>query len=423
MFRFVHAADLHLASPFIGFRKTHPELFKRLRQATFDAYDALIQLCLDQKVQALLIAGDIFDGETRSIPGQLKFIEGLKRLSHAKISVFICHGNHDPLDLWNEAIVADIPAGVHRFGGSPECVPVDADDSSSPLICGFSYPTGEVRESVLDKFPDGDADRLTIGLLHANVGGDLGHDPYAPCTVDELCEKKGYDYWALGHVHTRAIKHKQHPVIVYPGNTQGRHINEQGPRGVYVVEVDEQNQVDLLHFEALDVVRWGQVEVSIENLNTLTDLKGQFDVDVEALRSEAQGRPLVFQIHLTGRGQLHKEVSKREERDEWRDELNEEWGAQQPFAVCTDIKDHTKSEINREAIRKGDDFLADVMEVSDSYRDDDDLVGRLKKEFEKVVEHPRAVRGDHLSSLVTDVDEAQSLLNEAEEVALNLLHE
>ena len=91
--------------------------------------------------------------------------------------------------------------------------------------------------------------------------------------------------------------------------------------------------------------------------------------------------------------------------------------------MCTDIKDHTKSEINREAIRKGDDFLADVVEVSDSYRDDDDLVGRLKKEFEDVVEHSRVVKGDHLSNLVTDVDEAQSLLNEAEEVALNLLHE
>jgi len=123
MFRFVHAADLHLASPFIGFQEKHPELSKVLYQTTFDAYNALIQLCLDQKVQALLIAGDIFDGETRSIPAQLRFFEGLERLSHAKIQVFICHGNHDPLDLWDPALVRQIPRGVHRFDarGAGEC--------------------------------------------------------------------------------------------------------------------------------------------------------------------------------------------------------------------------------------------------------------------------------------------------------------
>ena len=421
MFRFVHAADLHLDSSFRDLQKTELELSKKLRKATFDAYDALIQLCIDQEVQALLIAGDIFDGKERSIPGQLAFVKGLERLSRARIPVFICHGNHDPLDLWDEAIVASIPVGVHQFGATAECVPVNPGDPSSPLICGFSYPTREVRENVLQAFPEGDSDRLTIGLLHANVGGDADHDAYAPCTVEELCQKKGYDYWALGHVHTRAIKHEQHPAIVYPGNTQGRHINEQGPRGVYVVHVDDQKQVDLSHFEALDIVRWGEVEVSIQDIETLPELERQLDARVEALRTEAQGRPLVFRMHLTGRGQLHKEVSNREKRDEWRVVLNEELGAQQPFAVCTDIKDHTKSFIDREVIRKGDDFPADVVEVTDSYRDDDDLVSRLKNELGPVVEHPRVVKGDHLSGLVFDEDKAQELLNHAEEVALDLL--
>jgi len=421
MFRFVHAADLHLDSPFRGLRKTQPELSKVLRQATLDAYDALIQLCLDQEVQALLIAGDIFDGESRSIPGQLAFVRGLERLSRAKIPVFICHGNHDPLDLWDEAIVAAIPVGVHQFGATPECVPVNPGDSSSPLICGFSYPTREVRESVLDKFPDGDSDRLTIGLLHANVGGDAGHDAYAPCTLEELCQKKGYDYWALGHVHTCAIKHDQYPAIVYPGNTQGRHINEQGPRGVFVVEVDDQKQVDLSHFEALDAVRWGEVEVSIQDIDTLPELEQQFDAHVQALRTEVQGRPLVFRMHLTGRGQLHEEVSDREKREEWLDVLNEELGAQQPFAVCTAIEDHTKSFIDREALRKGNDFLADVVEVADSYLAEDGLVRRIETELAPLVGHRRVVKGDHLSGLVLDEDKAQELLNRAEEVALDLL--
>ena len=420
MFRFVHAADLHLDSPFLGVRQTHPELAKRLRQATFDAYDALIQLCIDQEVQALLIAGDIFDGDTRSIPGQLKFVKGLERLSRAKIPVFICHGNHDPLNLWDKAILAMIPAGVHQFGTTPECVPVNPEDASSPLICGFSYPTREVRESVLEGFPDGDPSRLTIGLLHANVGGDADHDPYAPCTVEELCDK-GYDYWALGHVHTRAIKHSPHPTIVYPGNTQGRHKKEQGPRGVYVVEVDDQKQIKPPTFEAIDAVRWGEVVINIQDIDTLLELEQQFDAHVEALQTEAKGRPLVFRMYLTGRGQLHAEVSNRENREQWLDALNGDWGARQPFAVCTSMEDHTGALIDRDALRKGNDFLADVVEVTDSYAAENDLLSLIAMELSPLVDHRRIAKGKHLSGFVTDEDEARALLNRAEEEALGLL--
>ena len=422
MFRFVHAADLHLDSQFVGLRETQPELSEALRKATFDAYDALIQLCLDKEVQALLIAGDIFDGEHRSIAGKLKFIQGLKRLSEAEITVFICHGNHDPLNRWNATILDAIPSGVHRFGATPECVPVNPDDASSPLICGFSYPTREVRESVLEEFPSGEPGRLTIGLLHANVGGDAGHDSYAPCTVEDLCDK-GYDYWALGHVHTRAIKHDRQPTIVYPGNTQGRHINEQGPRGVYVVDVDDQKQVDLT-FEALDAVRWGEVEVNIQDIDTLPELMQQFDACVEALRADAQGRPLVFRMYLTGRGALHADVSDKEQREQWLEDLNGDWGEQRPFAVCTAIEDRTGSLIDREALRKGNDFLADVVEVADAYATADELVAQIKTELAPLVGHRRVVKGDHLpEGLVSDKAEARELLSRAEEVVWDLLQD
>ena len=417
MFRFVHAADLHLDSPFRGLRQTQPELSKKLLKATFKAYDALIQLCIDKECQALLIAGDIFDGAARTIPGQRKFIKGLVRLSRAKIPVFICHGNHDPLDSWDASILDDIPSGVHQFGATPECVPVNPDDASSPLICGFSYPTQEVRESVLDGFPSGEPGRLTIGLLHANVGGDAGHDSYAPCTVDDLCDK-GYDYWALGHVHTRAIKHDQHPTIVYPGNTQGRHINEQGARGVYVVDVDEQKHVDR-EFVALDVVRWAEAEVNINDIQTVLELEERLQACVGALQTGAQGRTLVFRLCLTGRGRLHSNVSNKEKREQWKEDLNGEWGARQPLMFCTDIQDQTGSSIDRELLRKGNDFPADVVEVADAYLTEDKLVAQVEAQLALLGGNSRVRR--HLSGMVSNEDQARVLLNRAEEVALDLL--
>ena len=123
--RFVHAADLHLDSPFGGLRSLAPEIAETLYQATFKAYDNIIDLCIQEQVNALLIAGDIFDGADRSLRAQLKFRDGLIRLQEANIRSFICHGNHDPLDGWEAQLT--FPEGCHRFGSELEQVPVFAD--------------------------------------------------------------------------------------------------------------------------------------------------------------------------------------------------------------------------------------------------------------------------------------------------------
>ena len=262
-FRFVHAADLHLDSPFKGIRETDPHVADVLRRATFDAYARLIQLCLDRRVDALLVAGDVFDGADRSLAAQVQFVQGLGRLQDAGIRAFICHGNHDPLDGWGARI--PMPSNVHQFGERAEAIAVDPQSPSGPVVCGISYPTREVRSSLLPGFPTREPGRFTIGLLHANVDASPGHEAYAPCTLADLTAT-GYDYWALGHVHTRTIVRDQAPMVVYPGNTQGRHPNERGPRGVYVVDVDEQGAASPA-FVAVDTVRWEQLDVQIDGLH------------------------------------------------------------------------------------------------------------------------------------------------------------
>ena len=415
MFRFVHAADLHLDSPFTGIRDTQPDVGKILRQATFESYDNLITLCIDREVDALLIAGDVFDGATHSLPGQTKFEKGLERLHKHGIRTFICHGNHDPLDSWDAGL--RIPDNVHRFDIEPSCVPVYPDSPTSPVVCGVSYPTKEVRETLLGDFPSRDSKQFTIGLLHANVGGDSAHASYAPCTIEELAAL-GYDYWALGHVHTHAVKRQENPCVVYSGNTQGRHPNETGARGVYVVDVDDDHHIER-KFVPVDSVRWEQLHLDIQDITSPLDLDERLAQMVDGLRLEAEGRSLVYRIRLYGRGHLHTLLAKADSIDELRTQLNETWQGQRPFAWCSEIHDETRSEIDRDQLRKGTDFIGEFLKFTEEMSQDQNLRNSLKEKLAPLFENSGAKR--YLDQILRTEADAKALMEAAEDAALDLL--
>jgi DNA repair exonuclease SbcCD nuclease subunit len=223
-----------------------------LQQATFQTYRNIIQLCMDEKVDALLVAGDIYDGADRSLQAQLRFYQGLGQLNDAGIASFVCHGNHDPLNGWLTHLKR--PPLSWQFRETVEAVPLDPRAPERAMIYGFSYPRREVTSNIAQTFRHDPERGFAIGLLHANVGGDTDHANYAPCTLDDLTATD-INYWALGHIHKHRVLQQQEPTVVYPGNPQGRHPNETGERGVYYVEVDENGQVTL-QFRPVDVVRW-----------------------------------------------------------------------------------------------------------------------------------------------------------------------
>ncbi len=416
MFRFVHAADLHLDSPFRGIRHTNPVVGERLRQATFLAYEKLIRLCIDREVGALLIAGDVFDGGDHSLVGQIKFFEGLERLNEHGIRAFICHGNHDPLDSWDAGL--PIPENVHRFGTDAECVPVYADIPNSPVVCGISFPTREVRQSLLDRFPSRESQDFTIGLLHANAGSDSGHESYAPCTVEELKEV-GYDYWALGHVHTRVEVHEDHPRIVYPGNTQGRHPNETGARGVYVVDVGDDHRIESMEFVSVDDVRWEQHDFSVRGVESVVDLADRLNEAVEGMLHGADGRSLVYRIRLHGRGSLSTSLAQPENIDDLVQQLNSTWVDRQPFAFCGAITNEARSELDRGQLREGKDFIGDFLKCTDELIRDPEVVNTLRQELASLFENSRAKR--HLGHMVDTKGDAKALIEAAEDAALDLM--
>ena len=414
-FRFVHAADFHLDSPFTGIRETEPNVADILRRATFDAYERVITICIDRGVDALLVAGDIFDGADRSLAAQIRFVRGLARLNDAGIRAFICHGNHDPLDGWRARLA--LPSNVHRFGDVAEAVPVDPQSPGGPVVCGISYPTREIRDSLLPGFPAREPGRFTIGLLHANVGTSTVHEAYAPCSLEDLVAT-GYDYWALGHVHSRAILRDQTPMVVYPGNTQGRHPNERGPRGVCVVDVDEHGAMSL-EFVAVDAVRWEQLDVQIDDIEDDGALVQRLETEVEHRLTRADDRHLVYRIRLRGRGPVHESIARTGNIDGLRTQLNEVWTNRVPFAFCGGILDETRSELDRAALRAGKDFIGDFLALADQVSLDEKLVADLHQALAPLYDNARARKfldGDRPST-----DDARALVAAAEDIALELL--
>lgn len=413
--RFVHAADLHLDSPFTGLSTTAPQVAGSLHSATFDAYERIINLCISERVDALLVAGDIYDGADRSLRAQRKFVDGLYQLHQAGIRSFICHGNHDPLNGW-EARLA-LPPTCRRFGPDFERVPFFADDPDRAVIYGISYPQRDVRENLVLHLGTVDHGPFSIGLLHANVDNDPNHPAYAPCTLADLA-RTGVDYWALGHVHTRRVLSDRAPMVVYPGNPQGRHPNERGERGVYLVEVDDFGGIRL-DFRPVDTIRWEEVQLDIVRMDTEDDLLEALNRTVAESLDEADGRSLIVRIALTGRGPLHTSLLRPDTIPHLAESLNEEWAARRPFVWCDRIVDATASPFDRNKRVEGADFIADLLRLSAQAGEDGSLLEELRKSLSDLYDHrvvSRLLR-DHVP---TD-DDMKTLVAEAEEIAVNLL--
>jgi DNA repair exonuclease SbcCD nuclease subunit len=411
--RFVHAADLHLDSPFTGLRSLDKAISGTLFDATFAAYENIVDLCISERVDALLVAGDIFDSADRSLRAQLKFVDGLNRVGKANVRSFICHGNHDPLDGWEAQI--SLPEGCHRFGAEVERAPIFKDEPDRAAVYGISYPRREVRENLVPGFADVERGPFNIGLLHANVDSDPTHDAYAPCSLGDLERTTGIDYWALGHVHTRRVLREANPTVVYPGNPQGRHPNERGPRGVYLVEVSDSGQVRL-DFRAMDVVRWARLELGISGLEAEQSLFDRLEQELATCRDGADGRSTLFRLELSGRGPLHHSLIRPGFVDDLLERINETGSQERPFLWCERIQVSTASLIDREQERQRGDFVGDLVRLRDEWQRSPDGLGEIRENLQEL--YGRGNAGRFLREHVPTDDELLELMSGAEAACL-----
>jgi len=364
-FSFVHAGDLHLDSPFKGVTAQSPAVAEALRSATFDAFDALVQLCIDKGVRFLLVSGDVYNSTDRSLRAQLKFLDGLKRLADHDIHSFVAHGNHDPLDGWSSTM--KWPEKVHIFGADhveTKIVPLEGEPFVS--VSGVSYGKKNERRKLAQRFQARHPALFQIGVLHCNCGGDPNHEAYAPCSLEDLT-RIGLDYWALGHIHEKKILHRN-PYIVYPGNTQGLSIREPGERGCYLVTVHEGRHVDIV-FCPPDRIRWLLAEIKIDDLDAIDGLDRAIGTTIDRLREEASGRSVICRVALTGRGPLYRELRRDTAIPDLLERGRELGLAEEPFVWVQALNMQCQPEIDLEARRDMNDLLGQVLCVSKEIQD------------------------------------------------------
>lgn len=304
MLKLLHAADLHLDAPLTGLvRAVGGELGRRASRCTLDAFTRVVDLALREQVDGVLLAGDLFERRERSLRARLHLLGELERLDAAGIPAFLVAGNHDPL-LADEASVPLPPSAV-RFGPDWSEVLVERP-AGRYRVQGVSYPRAEVRENLARAFRR-QGPEPTVGLLHANVGARSGHQDYAPCTPDDLAAA-ALDYWALGHVHTREQFAVGRGLAAYPGNPQGRHARETGPRGCLLVALDPEGRVPpSTRFLATDVLRWHALEVDLGAVEALEAIPGEvLDQVGRALEGGGEAEAHVVRVTLTGATAVHQ---------------------------------------------------------------------------------------------------------------------
>ncbi len=362
-FSFVHAADFHLGSPFTGVARSSPRVAAELRDASLAAFDALVAFTLQREAAFLVIAGDVFDSTEASIRAQLRFARGLERLDRAGVQTLIAHGNHDPLD--GRRGTCRWPESVHTFGASHvECVPVVKDGVRLASVCGISFGAAAVRENLARRFQLRGEPGLSIGVLHCSVGSGDGHEPYSPCEVSDLAAT-GYDYWALGHIHQYTQVSKGDPWIIYPGALQGRSPkpSELGAKGAVVVEVED-DRVARVSFEALDVLRFVELNVPIEGVNDIRELRDELYAAACQRQSEEDGRGLVVRCVLYGRGPLHRDLKRVGVLEGLLTELRAECESQQPLLWWESVKALTGRRLDDAELLRRDDFLSQLLRLT-----------------------------------------------------------
>lgn len=397
-------------------------LREAVADSTLQALDKLMRLAIQEKVDFVVLSGDLYDSKDRPLREQVRLVRMLEVLHEHGIRAFIIHGNHDPL---LEGSMADLrlPPSTVIFGAAEAASVTAVNRHNEPIayVSGISYGKQAVTDNLarqLAALPGPRDPLFHIALLHANVNGSAEHDNYAPCRLQDLTNAR-IDYWALGHIHTRSVLHES-PWAVYPGNIQGRHFRELGPKGCYVVNVDHYGQASLT-FHALDAVRWAEQTIDLTGVSSEQELLERAEQTISKLKAEGEGRHVLARLHLSGRSSLYRALHRKgaldglletlREQEGWHEGRTEHGGA----VWVVSIDSHVSMPIARSQLLQEQSFLGDVLRLAEEAANNDLLASELLEEALQLLE-PKAAQ-----SVAEDSEERSRLLQEAEQWLLESL--
>ena len=393
-FRFLHAADIHLDSPLKGLAGQEGNAAERVRTATREALDQLVGLAIEEKVDFLIIAGDLYDGDWRDYKTGLFFAAQMGRLNNEGIPVYLLHGNHDAESQITRRL--NLPANVHIFGTrKPETFILD---DLRVALHGQSYRQRDISDNFVPDYPSPISGTFNIGVLHTGLGGMGGHKNYAPCAIEDLTNK-GYDYWALGHVHQACVLHEK-PHVVFPGNLQGRHARETGAKGASLVNVEDSVIVGLTTIPC-DVVRWAVLPVSLGDAISFGDVTDRIRDAVEAaIVNEADGRLLACRIVIEGRTSVHDQLVSSEDRV-LAEARAGALGLGDEVAWVEKVAINTEPKEDAETLAEREDAIGELQQLLQEAIADTDLLQQIEEDIGKLVRQlPHEVRSDTEDSVL-----------------------
>lgn len=296
--KFIHAADIHLDSPLHGLAAYPDAPAEQLRSATRDAFTALVDRAISEEVDFMVIAGDLYDGSWRDFNTGIYFAKEMGRLKRVGIHAYVLFGNHDAESEMTKKL--ELPDNVHAFSANkPQTFQVDGLPVS---LHGQSFKQRDVTINLASGYPAPTAGHFNIGVLHTALEGYAAHPNYAPCSVAEL-HAKGYDYWALGHVH-EFQQWGGTSTIVFPGNLQGRSVRELGRRGAVMVSVDEEGAIEVERI-FIDILRWEQLTVDASGCETLEEVVRKTGQQLESMLGTDGDVPRAARITIQGKTRAH----------------------------------------------------------------------------------------------------------------------
>jgi len=405
--KFIHAADIHLDSPLTGLSAYADAPVETLRTATRDAFTNLVTEAIELQVDFMVIAGDLYDGTWKDHNTGIYFCKEMGRLKREGIPVYVLFGNHDAESEMTKKL--QLPDNVFTFETRrPTTFRLE---HLKVALHGHSFKEKETTENLVTGYPDPVQGMFNIGVLHTALEGNSSHANYAPCSLDEL-HAKGYDYWALGHVHEHQIWNGA-STVVFPGNLQGRHIRETGPRGAVLIAADETGIQEIKRLY-VDVLRWYSLEVNVAECNSLSEVVVAIGKALERhLENSPSTIPTVVRISVTGETTAHGDLFGLE--SQLRAEvlaLAAAIGSERLW--IEKVKVATSGVDDGEAVRARADALSDlqdILEVAESDQDfikslQEELLGLVNKaplELQTSVPYFKDIRCGNLAGLVREV--------------------
>lgn len=409
MFKFIHCADLHIDSALRGLSQKGGAPVDELRLATRRALNNLVEMAIAEPVQFVVIAGDVFDGDWPDYSTGLFFNQCMAELGQSGIRVVMVSGNHDAESQITRHL--SLPANVTRLSvQQPQSV---VWEDLAVAIHGQGFPQRDVRTNLVPGYPDPKVGYFNIGLLHCSVDGQGGHENYAPCKLDDLIYK-GYDYWALGHIHKRQVLHRD-PYVVYSGNLQGRHAKETGAKGAMLITVTDAREVTL-EFRPLDVVRWELAEVNLTGAEREEEISDRVAQSVDRITSGRLDIPLALRVELVGTTLLHGELLAHQEA--WRGEVENLALTRAPGRVWLEEMKVNTRPLPEFTPTLQEDAMAALIQTMKAAEGDPEFLGAFLKDMEPYqrylgpayAQREDATRVDSPEDLVSLIHDAQALL-------------